>query len=394
MVLVDEPLFTPPERDAVDMKLLWFYTTKTFRSFQSDHDDPTADEVLRVKVVQHAFEAPFLMNTLLGLAGLHLRALNQDVPTSRILEYRATSFYGYRKAIEEARTSTYPALLACSLLLCGLSSEHFRDDDAKPLYILDWINIWKGIGLIVRLIKPKALIESGMQTLFYRPPVDLEASASHIPNNLLFMVTSIAEDDDDFEHTAVYYETLKYLGSLYKELKNGLSNTLALRIITFFTFLPQQFIQLAQARRPRALVIIAYYLVFAKMCHDLWWMDGISDREIAHICNLLGDKWSDLLRIPRAAVSLIGLHSLASLLLDDHAWMPMLDEGDRDTEKPHLVDNEGNGLLIVGDLVYRMPQSVRKQKTHGFIEIAEDFREEQDKTTTTSSSSNKDYSPG
>ncbi len=288
---------------------------------------PIIDEILQVKIPQHAFSSPFLMHCVLGLSAQHLQHLNQDISPARALAYRAKAFEGYRRAVEEARPETFPALLACSLLLCGLASEVFRDADAKPLYIIDWMVVWRGIGLILSIIKPQILFTSGMAILFSRPPIDLNASAMSIPNNLLFMITSIRDGDADFPDVETYYATLKYLGSLYHDLETGYGPTLSLRIITWFTFLPHAFVELARQKRPRALVIIAHYLCFVKLCQDVWWLAGIADKEIRDISDFLGEDWHPLLRVPRGALHTEGMAKLGKLILDNHTWEP--EHGDR-----------------------------------------------------------------
>lgn len=329
--VVAEPQFCPtPDVDAVDMKLLWFYTTNTFQSFSPDGGrGMRVDDVLRVDVVQHAFASPFLMNCLLGLTVLHLQYLGQPdvVPAPRAIAYRARTFEGYRRAIEAADPSTYPALLACSLLLCALSSQMFREPDTKPLYVVDWMMVWRGIGLIIDLIRPQALVDSGMQVLFHRPRLDLDSSAAKIPNNLLFMVSSIPLGDPDFEHRDTYYDTLKYLGSLYGELEAGFSPILDLRLVTFFTFVPKNFITVARMHRPRALVILAHYLAFTKVIDRVWWMENIADREIRNICDLLDSSssnttnpWTSLLHVPRTVVQLTSKYDIARVLLNNSSW--------------------------------------------------------------------------
>lgn len=359
------------------MKLLWFYTTQTYESFSASGGAMAVDEILKVDIVQHAFQVPFLMNTILGLSAMHLNHLNQEVSPTRAIAYRARAFEGYRKAIEAARPETFPALLACSLFLCALSTDQFRSEDAKPLYVLDWMPIWKGMGLIITMIQEKALFESGMATLFFRPPINLNSSAKHIPSNLLFMVTSIQEGDVDFGSKPAYYHALKFLGSLYAELARGFSVTLILRVVTFFTFLRGEFFDLARNRRPRALVIIAHFLTFAKTISGVWWMEGISDREICNIYNLLGKEWESLLRVPRMAVHLTDRTEIGKLLLDNHAWEPPSDlggEAERPTTKELAwTDNEGKPVQLVGEMIYKLPLRER-QRLGGLLENYEQQR--------------------
>jgi hypothetical protein len=356
------------------MKLLWFYTTKTYESFHTNSGiEPAIDDILQIKVIQHAFSTPFLMNTVLGITAQHMKHLSVPVPESKAIAYRANAFAGYRKAIEEAKPETFPALLAASLLLCALSTTQFREDDAPPLYILDWILVWRGIGLMVELVTPEIMHRSGLASLFFRPPIDLNTSALHIPSNLLFMVTSVKQGDEDFPYITVYYDTLKYLGALYRELLDGFSGILDLRIITFYTFLPHEFIEHARQRRPRALVIIAHHLAFVRIIGGPWWMERIADREIESVCNLLdnsGDptkpptEWTPLVRVPRAVSKLSDRTEMAKVLLDNHAWTPPhIGRGSpQDLERTRdlgLVDDTGKELVLVGQSLYVMPTRLK-----------------------------------
>ncbi|KAJ4403088.1 hypothetical protein N0V85_005182 [Neurospora sp. IMI 360204] len=338
-LVIREPLFIPPDHTEQELKLLWFYGQSTFKSFAADSGPvDTVNHVLKVKLVEHAFSNTFLMNTLLSLTSLHLQHVGIDdlnVPPAKVLVYRARAFETYRKAIEEANPSTFPALVACALLLCGLTSQVFRDkEDYKPLYILDWMNVWQGIGLMVQMTSAEMVHNSGLQTIFYRPLIDLNTAAAHIPNCLVFMVASVKEGDPHHRDNPVYYNILRYLGSLYQELKNGFSDVLFMRILTFFSYMPKSFILLARKRRPRALVIIAYYLVFSKMV-PVWWFRGV-DRDLPHILEILGPEWAPLLRVPKQAVGIEGGPSTwmetARLLLGDKNWRP-----------PPRLKHEGKG---------------------------------------------------
>lgn len=353
-LVVAEPIFYPlGTTDAVDMKMLWFYTAETYQTFNIEGGHTGAiDTVLRVTIPQLAFQSPFLMQTLMGLSALQLKTLQQEVPAEKVATYRAGAFQGYRSAIELAKPQDFPALLACSLLMCALSSDMFRDVDTKPLYIIDWMTVWRGIGLIVDITSPSTIADSGMAALFYRPPIDLNKSQKWIPNNLLFMVQSIKLGDDDYEHQQTYYEVLRYLGSLYQELETGFSPIMDLRVITFFTFIPKAFIPLAKEFRPRALIIIAHYCAFTKQNLGPWWMKDIGDRQIKEICAEVGDSWEHLLRVPRKVVSLTDRVEIAKTILENDTWTaPDQDLYSPDTRDPRvkqlkMIDNNGNELGI------------------------------------------------
>lgn len=341
LVIVDEPPFKFGGADEYDMRLLWFYTTETYASFSVETGKiPFIDRILKSTIPKFAFQSPFLMDCILGLSALHMQSLNLPVPQSKAISYRARAFAGYRQAIEKANPQDFPALLVCSLLLTALSSELFREADTKPLYIIDWMIVWRGIGLIFEIIPVDTLYHAGLEKLFSRPAFDLNQAALHIPNNLLFMVSSMKADDDDYVHNSTYYDTLKFLGGLYCELEAGFSPVLSLRIITWFTFIPKPFVELARKHRPRALLILAHYLAFLKLVPNIWWLAGIGNRGIQDIIDALDPEWQQFLNVPAAAMQLSDKVELAKLIKGNHAWEPSTEKASI-VPPMAIVNNEG-----------------------------------------------------
>ncbi|UPK99758.1 hypothetical protein LCI18_010693 [Fusarium solani-melongenae] len=312
-----EPLFIQsPVRDAVDMKLLWFYTSK-------------------VDIPRIAFSSPFLMDCLLATSALQLELMGQDVDMYRAVRYRSHAFHGYRKAIAEAKPETFPAIIACSILLTNLASHMFREEGTEQLYIINWMTLWRGISHVIDLVSPRRIWESGLAELFLRPCVDPNQSAFYIPSHLLSVVASIEPGDEDHPSIGTYYAALRYLGSLYFNLSKNTEPVMNLRILTWFTYLPESYVELCRKRRPRALIILAHYLVFIKLMDTIWWSIGIGNREIRGILSCLGDRWSSKLTIPRRALSIEGRLEIARLLLDDQNWeFPVVVDEDLGSRRP------------------------------------------------------------
>lgn len=338
------------------MKLLWYYTTATASSFTTDSTQPDSPSncALRVRMLQIAFQTPFLMDSLLALTCMHMQTLGQDCDMSRALIYRVRSYEGYRRAIEEARPETFPALIANSLILTALSSQNFRGDEGKDLYIIDWLIVWRGIGLVIDLMGLERLFDSGLYVLFNRPVMDLEKAAVAIPSNLLAMVSTITVDDPDYVDVKVYFETLRYLGSLYATLRDGLDSVMILRIITWFTFLPRRFVYLVRMCRPCALVIIAYYSVFLKLIHYSWWMTGVGQRSLRDLCRYLGPEWQHLLIVPQMAQLVHSDLEIMRVLFEDPAWVP--------PPKFDVTPNPSVQLTMVDQVGRQMAWSKPEQK--------------------------------
>lgn len=316
------------------MKALWFYATQTCTSFSTVADDGHK-YIMRSLLVRYGPESPFLLDSIFALAGLHMQRLNQQFDAKRALSYRVKSLAGYRKAIEEAKPSDFPALVANSLLLTALSSEHFREADGKQLYILDWLVVWKGILLVMELVSKSTVVESGLNRLFFRPKSDVEKAAAYIPPHLLLLMSSISPSDAEYSLRETYHQTLKYLGSLYMDLAQGPSPMMSLRTITIFTFLPSLYIDAARMLQPRALVILAYFAAFFKLVQwSVWWLEGVGDRTMRDICLYLDAEWQPFLQVPCAALD-----------AQDHAQLAKIILGDEDVALP-LENFTGYGVQM------------------------------------------------
>lgn len=173
--LIYDPMWIPSDRNITDMRLIMHYTTKTYTSLSSwTGAEPRVTHLLSVKLLEHALGVPFLLDGILGLTAMHMNFLGRtDAPPALAAMYRARAMAGYRAAIEAADPATFPALLASSLIICGLASAEFRGPDAKPLFILDWLTVWRGIALMIQMTRVRTVANSGLAVLFYRPQINV-----------------------------------------------------------------------------------------------------------------------------------------------------------------------------------------------------------------------------
>ena len=348
------------------MKLLWFFTASTCASFSVEGGNyrPT-EEIMRSTVVKHAFETPFLMHSLFALASLHRQVLQLDFDQCRALEHRDAAFTGYQWAVENPTPPVYPALMAHSLLLTAITAQNFREPDSDPLYIINWMLIWRGIGAIFERTEMSkdnmaAMASSGLQTLFHRPKMDLEAAAAHVPGNLQWMIDTIQYDEEDYVDKPTYYITLPYLASLYQNLRTGgFGALMKLRIITWFTFLPQRFVELVRDRRPRALIILAHYAAFLKLMGEVWWLRDVGERSLQDLCEYVDHPmWDNLLDVPKAALVAKDALTVDRILVHDRQWIPRVphaydwdEQQEAETSKLTWVDNEGREIRLGQGLV-------------------------------------------
>ncbi|KAJ3499670.1 hypothetical protein NLG97_g136 [Lecanicillium saksenae] len=323
-VLPDELDAVLPAQTSTEMRYLWFFTAHTSKSLLAEQYDATGfGSTVQTLVVQEALEHPFLLKTLFVIAGLHMRYLNQDVDPGIIQRYRAESLQGYRQAIQDAEPTTFPALLANSILIAAPSCGNFRDPSSPDLYILDWIVLWQGIRCVNALFgdDPRQPA-SGIKTLLVRPTVEMADISAFIPVRLQHLVPKIEADDTDIDNLDAYQAALLMLGALYKSLHQADQASTALLTVTWVTYLPESFISLARNQTKRALVILAHYSAFLKTLKNMWWIEGTADRCIRDIYARLGPSWEYEMRTPLLVAASRAPSDAMGILLADIFDLP------------------------------------------------------------------------
>ncbi|PKS12248.1 hypothetical protein jhhlp_001548 [Lomentospora prolificans] len=319
------PQFLPSGFDMEDMKLMWWYSTYGYLSYSAGPlgQPASVNRVLQVDIPQLAFKGcnRFLMDILLSMSACHMMTVKQDITPQRTTAYRARALQAYREAVTRITPETHPAVLAASLFLTAVAAQAFREEDTKELYILDWMTVWRGIGIFLQMSATDTTYHRGMRDIFFRPVLNLVTAAEFIPEDLSRLLASISEDDDEYPLREYHALTLKFLGALHAELLNGLAPITQLLILTWTTYLPQPSVDAMKRKQPYALIMLARYLPFLKLV-DSWWVEGIADREVPGILKALGPEWADeeALRVPRLSLHVTDKLQLVRLLLNDTEW--------------------------------------------------------------------------
>lgn len=317
--------FYMPKSSSIEIQahLLQHFESHTSTSFNADPIERRySDHILRETAVQYSFQSASLMNSVLALTALHIKRkrIAGDPALIALLahEYVDTSASQLVADMDVADPNSFPHLVIASLLMTAISSEQFRDGrSGLKLYILHWMKVWCGISVMMDRITVAGLIETGLLKLFYRPLLNLEAGDENTPEVIR---TLVAFDPADPNNHAIYREAARYLGTLYHHLKDGLSPMMILRIVTWVTFLPKEFVQLAFQRHWKALVIVAHYAVFLKLTTRIWWMENVGQRSIEDLIDFLGLWKLEYVQVPFAAMRTDEPIELGRLLLGDETW--------------------------------------------------------------------------
>ena len=276
------------------------------------------NKVLQFVVPELAFETSFLMNAMLGIASLHMQQLLPDPTQSQkqTMIYRARALKQYRQALPlmDTNSDQYDAALIMALLLVVLCSQDYIADN-EELIVVKWIFLYGGMQTVMKLGDIETIPSRKVGPIFNRYITEVKLTPT-IPSSLLNMVACITPLDPDYAYLEFYCKTLDDLAVVYASLvQDGLGNALSLRVITWPTYVSTEFANLAKEKHPRALIILAHYLVFTKLVSHLWWVDGVADRDISIIARGISPEWLSFLKMPLEAISLTKAEDIVQLLL-------------------------------------------------------------------------------
>jgi hypothetical protein len=300
-----------------DLRLIYHWSTVTWSSLDVG-EQPETQSILQLKVPELAFRNEFLMHGLLGTASLHMqRSLpNPEQYRKQTDMYRAKAFGGFRQVLNklDPDSESYEAALMMAVLLVVLcSQDSYADDD--DLTIVRWLSLYKGLSTIITIKSYGALVRMSVFAIFRRKITELK-SMPVIPTILLNMMRSIHSDDPDYDALEAYCKALDALGELYASLsQDGITGPLFIRVISWCTHVSRDLTPFAREKRPRALIILAYYLAFLKLVPGVWWVEGLSDKEIRAIGRIVGPKWLPFMEVPHSVTRLTDPQEIATLML-------------------------------------------------------------------------------
>jgi hypothetical protein len=299
-----------------DMRLMFQWSTYTYDTVGiGEH----MSNVLRFVLPEMAFENEFLMNGMLGIASLHQQRLLPDSTQQRRQTemYRFKALSSFRKAVAGIGPDSpnYEAALAMTILVVVLCSQDYHDESGE-LTIVRWVILYRGVNAIISMV-PAPAVKSALSVgpVFMRQYTELK-SAPSIPTVLMNMLAVMNPMEPDYEELPHYCNILDAMGILYASLRDdGIGPNLSIRVISWPSYGSDPFARLAREYRPRALVILAHYLVFMKLIKKLWWIEGIADREIEAIGKLVGPKYATFMEVPLRAIEMTDLEEIRVLML-------------------------------------------------------------------------------
>ncbi|KAI0172181.1 hypothetical protein GGR52DRAFT_457835 [Hypoxylon sp. FL1284] len=298
----------------MELKLLHHYTTITCETLSIS--SPVSERIWRDTVPNLAFTgAEFLADALLAVSALHLRShtpQDQDlIRASHAYMASTLSEYGARlsKGINESNAEAL-FLTAALIAFQSTASRIFTRDDSGDLkdrsdgyaLPLSWFHSFQGV---------KAIVASSWQWLRHsgivvpiiesQPALNLDLSG-HSANFFGHLLAGVEDEILSFDEDPAsqvltrqaYQHAVAVLDWAHKIPHTGAP-------LVFLATVSRRFVELLEARRPRALAILASYFGLLKVLDGVWWLRGVARREVMGIISLFDpddEEWWPRLQWP------------------------------------------------------------------------------------------------
>ncbi|KAF5641530.1 hypothetical protein F52700_3318 [Fusarium sp. NRRL 52700] len=252
-----------------------------------------------------AFAKPYLMDAILSMAAFHLRS---SVPDDKSLVqasyfYSTSSLVAYCASLESGITPDSAEALSMTAVLIAfqaIASRLFiRDDlgsnpDNYPTHYtppISWFYYFQGVQTVVAAswlwIRDSANVKAVIADPVFQLDLYPQASNSFFSYLLEDLEEELSTEDPLLAKVTAqaYLHAVRVIGWAHQEID-------AAATLSFLTTVSSRFVELVEAKRPRALVIFASFFALLKRM-DAWWLRDIARREVMGLVGIFpsGSKW-------------------------------------------------------------------------------------------------------
>lgn len=288
------------ERRLLEMRLLHQFTTVTVsKDFLSLHDD-NVSELWTTTAPNLAFDFPFLMNTILSVAALHLAKIQPERQDMAAVHrtYFNTAISQHRHAVRDLSSQNAEAVCVSAVLI-ALPAFILLQNTEVGTYSAPFQLFYLLAGNVPLFLKALPLCGQNSKILCIltaRPnmPEFIKEAAKEVYRQPFsqFINWRAPSEEIDQDSQVAYDFALSFIGCILVNIERGEDPSVIRRILySFPTLLPPIFVTRLTEGNPRALIILAYFFSLAKAVDNVWWMRGIAEREVFGIQTLLPEHW-------------------------------------------------------------------------------------------------------
>lgn len=268
------------------------YTAMTAHTFSNNAQQ---NLTWQVEIPAIAYDAQYLMDAILAVSALHLRALtpNDKSLVSASHSYMASSLAQYSALLTAGLSEVNAEALFSTAALIAFqasASRRFEDQHANGYLLpLAWFHSFQGVKTMVMASwqwlrnsdRVLPIINSQPALALIHP--DSHSFFAPLLSGLEEQIKNLPEKDKE-ETKQAYEHAVAYLNWAHKKPERN-------RILGFAATVSRRFIELIESYDPRALVTIACFFAMTKVVDDVWWLQGVAKQEVNGIFSLLPQEW-------------------------------------------------------------------------------------------------------
>lgn len=309
LTLPSVPIITSMTRQGdrlLEFQLWHQYITSTSKTLVMN--SPASTDIWQKDVPRFALEGrTYLIDAVLSVAALHLRFKNPDdkVMIEASHAYSASTLAEYCRSLNKGITAENADALfltSCLIAFQATASRLFVKEDGDPsdpgephrryALPLSWFHAFQGVKTIVATswqwirnsATVKVVIDSqpGFMDL---NPLGPDSFFGHLLDDL----DEELEQEDEAHRAATnqgYFHAVCVLNWAHK-------NHYAPSALALPSTVSRRYVELVEAKRPRALAILACFFALLKRMDNVWWLDDVARREVMGLVSLFetGSKW-------------------------------------------------------------------------------------------------------
>ncbi|KAG5926980.1 hypothetical protein E4U42_002758 [Claviceps africana] len=290
----------------LELRLLHQYTTSTCKTLLTN--SPATDDIWQRAVPAMAFQdKAYLADAMLCLAALHLRS---QCPGDKSLvqashAYTASTLAAYVTTLNKGITSDNAEALFLTATLIAFqatASRIFIKDDADTTagdgtsrYTLPmpWFHAYQGVKTVVssswQWIRNSSIVQAVVDS---QPSFQLDLNPLK-PNS--FFGHLLEDLDDELAIEPIDKVTATHQGYFHavSVLNWAHKNPDAPAALAFPASVSRRFVEVVEEKRPRALAILACFFALFQRMDPVWWLEGVSRREVMGLVSLFetGSSW-------------------------------------------------------------------------------------------------------
>ncbi|KAJ5372996.1 Protein of unknown function DUF3468 [Penicillium concentricum] len=293
--------------DLKDLELMMHWCTTTYKSMAGD---PASEQIWQTTIPQLSLRYPALRQGILALSALHLASTSTSSQRWRYLDtarlHQAQALAGLRIESDEGAPeaeSQATFALCCIMIVftfgfCQIDSENDSDEE-RPDVLDEFFEVFQLTRWLVSImVTSKEHITADELNPLFHP----EDPPPTMPNMSRLVILSLQRQNDmeaiqDATHeTDVYDSAIEHLSQALEQLMKGGEP----KVFSFcWSFrIPAEFLELLEARRPFALVVLAHYTVILHHLRGSWWMGDWGNMILQEIGDLLDPEWRELIGWP------------------------------------------------------------------------------------------------